>query len=155
LLFKIDPAPLIANVEAAQASLAKAEADAIQARAKAERYQKLGAQGIVSKQDNEEATARAHQAVADVSAAKAALTKAKLDLTYASVTAPISGHIGRALVTEGALVGKGEATQMAVIEQIDPIYVNFNQSSIEFSRIKRAIESGKLKNSAPIVKLVI
>jgi membrane fusion protein (multidrug efflux system) len=155
LLFKIDPAPLVASVESAQAALAKAEADALAARNKAERFQKLGSQGIVSKQDNEEATARAYQTEADVSAAKAALTKAKLDLNYASVTAPIAGHVGRALVTEGALVGKGEATQLAVIEQIDPIYVNFTQSSTEFSRIKRAIEAGRLKNGAPVVKLLL
>ena len=155
LLFKIDPAPLVANVEAAQATLAKAEADAAQARNKAERFQKLGSQGIVSKQDLDETTARARQTQADVSAAKAALTKAKLDLNYASVTAPISGHIGRTLVTEGALVGKGEATQLAVIEQIDPIYVNFTQSSTDFSRIKRAIEGGQLKNGAPVVKLIL
>jgi membrane fusion protein, multidrug efflux system len=155
LLFKIDPAPLVANVESANAALAKAEADAIQSRAKAERFQKLGAQGIVSKQDQEETAARARQTQADVVAAKAALTKAKLDLNYANVTAPISGHIGRALVTEGALVGKGEATQLAVIEQIDPIYVNFTQSSTEFSRIKRAIEAGRLKTGAQVVKLML
>jgi membrane fusion protein, multidrug efflux system len=155
LLFKIDPAPLVASVESAQAALAKAEADALQARNKAERFQKLGAQGIVSKQDNEEATARAHQTQADVAAAKAALTKARLDLNYANVTAPISGHIGRALVTEGALVGKGEATQLAVIEQIDPVFVNFTQSSTEFSRIKRAIEAGRLKTGAQVVKLAL
>jgi membrane fusion protein, multidrug efflux system len=155
LLFKIDPAPLVANVESANAALAKAEADAIQSRAKAERFQKLGAQGIVSKQDQEETAARARQTQADVVAAKAALTKAKLDLNYANVTAPISGHVGRALVTEGALVGKGEATQLAVIEQIDPIYVNFTQSSTEFSRIKRAIEAGHLKTGAQVVKLVL
>ncbi|HYD82237.1 MAG TPA: efflux RND transporter periplasmic adaptor subunit [Paucimonas sp.] len=155
LLFKIEPAPLIANVEAAQAELAKAEADAAQARAKAERFQKLGEQGIVSKQDQEETAARARQTQAEVAAAKAALTKAKLDLNHANVTAPISGHAGRALVTEGALVGKGEATPLAVIEQIDPIYVNFVQSSGEFSRIKRAIDAGRLKSGAAAVKLML
>ena len=155
LLFRIDPAPLVANVQSAQAAVAKAEADAAQSGAKAERFQKLGAQGIVSKQDLEDAVARAHQSQADVASAKAALTKAKLDLNYASVTAPISGHIGRALVTEGALVGKGEATQLAVIEQIDPVFVNFTQSSTEFSRIKRAIEAGRLKTGAQVVKLVL
>lgn len=147
LLFQIDPAPLKANVEAAQAALARAEADAYQTRAKAERYQPLLATNAVSKQEYDEAVARAKQTQADIASAKAALLKAKLDLDYANVTAPISGHIGRAQVTEGALVGKGEATPLATVEQIDPIYVNFTQSSVDFGRIKRAIDSGRLKGA--------
>lgn len=147
LLFQIDPTPLKANLETAQAGLSRAEADAFQASAKAERYQPLLASNAVSKQEYDEAVARAKQTQADVASAKATLTKARLDLDYANVSAPISGHIGRAQVTEGALVGKGEATPLATIEQVDPIYVNFTQSSVDFSRIKRAIDSGKLKGA--------
>jgi membrane fusion protein (multidrug efflux system) len=76
--------------------------------------------------------------------------KAKQDLSFTNVTAPISGYIGLAQVTEGALVGKGEATPLATIEQIDPVYVNFTQSSVDFSRIKRAIDAGKLKAGADL-----
>lgn len=148
VLMRIDPAMLQAEVDAAQAALAKAEADAAQARNKADRYQTLINQNAISKQEYDEVTARAKQTAADVSAAKAALTRAKLNLNYATVTAPISGRIGRAQVTEGALVGKNEATLLATIEQIDPIYVNFTQSNAEFSRIRRAIGSGQFKNAA-------
>jgi membrane fusion protein, multidrug efflux system len=149
LLFRIDPSTLNATVESAQAALAHAEADVAQTRAKAERYQPLLASSAISKQEYEEAVARFRQAQADVASTKAALTKAKLDLNYASVTAPISGRIGRAQVTEGALVGKGEATPLATIEQINPIYVNITQSSMDFTRIKRAVDSGKLKGTTP------
>ena len=72
---------------------------------------------------------------------------AQINLGYATVTAPISGRIGRALVTEGALVGQGEATPLAVIQQIDPMYVNFTQSTTEVLRLRRALESGKFKRA--------
>jgi len=158
LLFRIDPTMLRASLEAAQASLARADADAAQAQAKAERFRPLVASNAVSKQEYDEAVAKAKQTAADVASAKAAVTRAKLDLDYASVTAPISGNIGRAQVTEGALVGKGEATPLATIEQIDPIYANFNQSSVEYLRIKRALDAGKLKRGdaqASDVKLIL
>ena len=79
--------------------------------------------------------------------AKAAVQTARINLDYASVTAPISGRIGRALVTEGALVGQGEATPLAVIQQIDPLYVNFTQSAGEVMRCAAAMESGQFKRA--------
>ncbi len=87
------------------------------------------------------------QTNADVAAAKAALETARLNLGYATVTAPISGRVGRALVTEGALVGQGEATPLALVQQIDPIYLNLSQSSTELLRLKQALASGKLKSA--------
>ncbi|MGO4575412.1 efflux RND transporter periplasmic adaptor subunit [Cupriavidus sp. 2TAF22] len=145
LLFKIDPAPYQAQAESAKASLARAEANAVAARQKAERYKPLVAVNAVSKQEYDEAVAAAGQASADIAAAKAAVTTAQINLGYTAVTAPISGRVGRALVTEGALVGSGEATKLTMVEQVDPIWVTFTQPASEVMKLQRAIESGKVK----------
>lgn len=147
VLFRIDPAPLQAAYESAQAALAKAEAALTQATLKAQRYQSLVARNAISKQDYDDATAAQERAAADVAAAKAALQTAHLNLDYATVTAPISGRIGRALVTEGALVGQGEATPLATIQQLDPVYVNLTQASIELLRLRQAMASGQFKDA--------
>jgi membrane fusion protein (multidrug efflux system) len=149
LLFQIDPAPLKAVYNNVQAALAKAEANLKQAESQANRYRELVAINAVSKQEYENAAASAAVFQAEVLASKAALETASLNLGYASVTAPIAGHIGRTLVTEGALVGQGEATKLAVIQQMDPIYVNFTQSSTEVLRLQRSLREGKLKSVAP------
>ena len=86
-------------------------------------------------------------AEADVAAAQAAVQTAGINLNYANVTAPIAGRIGRALVTEGALVGQGEATALAVVQQVDPLYVNFTQSATEAMKLKRAMAAGQLKGA--------
>jgi membrane fusion protein (multidrug efflux system) len=143
-LFQIDPAPYRATHASAQAALARAQANLTQARAQAERYKPLLEANAVSQQDYVNAVAAHKQAEADVAAAQAALTTAQINLAYASVVAPISGRIGRALVTEGALVGQGEATQLAVVQQIDPMYVNFTQSTTEALRLRKALASGVL-----------
>jgi membrane fusion protein (multidrug efflux system) len=88
------------------------------------------------------------QAEADVAVGKAAVQTAKISLGYSTVTAPISGRIGRALVTEGALVGQGEATPLATIQQINPMYVNFTQSAAEVLQLRKALAQGKLKRAA-------
>jgi len=98
----------------------------------------------ISKQDYDTAIANEKAAQAQVAAGKAAVTNANVNLGYASVTAPISGRIGRALVTEGALVGQGDATQLATIQQINPLYVNLTQSASEIMRLREALTSGKL-----------
>lgn len=147
VLFRIDPAPLQAAHGSAQAALAKAEAALTQATLKAQRYQSLVARNAISKQDYDDATAAREQAAADVAAAEAARQSARLNLDYATVTAPISGRIGRALVTEGALVGQGEATPLATIQQLDPVYVNLTQSSIDLLRLREAMASGQLKDA--------
>jgi membrane fusion protein (multidrug efflux system) len=145
LLFQIDSAPLQSATAAAQASLTRAQANATQAAAQAERYKPLVEANAISKQDYINAVAAQKTSEADVAASKANLQSAQINLGYASVTAPISGRIGRALVTEGALVGQGEATQLAVIQQINPMYVNFTQSTTELLNLRRAVESGRFK----------
>ena len=147
-LFTIDAAPYAAALQSAQATLARAQANLTQAAALAERYKPLLAANAVSQQEYANAVAAHKQAEADVAAGKAAVQTGRINLNYASVTAPISGRIGRALVTEGALVGQGEATQLAVIQQIDPVYVNFTQSAGEVMKLRRALADGQLQRAA-------
>lgn len=148
LLFEIDSAPYRATAASADAALARALANQTQASAQAERFKPLVEANAISKQDYVNAVAAEKQAEADVAAAKAAVQTAQINLGYASVTAPIAGRIGRTLVTEGALVGQGEATQLALVQQINPIYVNFTQSAGEVLRLRKAVESGKLRRTA-------
>ena len=146
-LFAIDAAPYAAALQSAEATLARAQANLTQAAALAERYKPLLAANAVSQQEYANAVAAHKQAEADVAAGKAAVQTGRINLNYASVTAPISGRIGRALVTEGALVGQGEATQLAVIQQIDPVYVNFTQSAGEVMKLRRALADGQLQRA--------
>ena len=156
-LFSIDPAPYRASVDSAEAALARAEANLAQATAQAERYKPLVEANAISKQDYVNAVAAQKTTQADVAAAKAALQTARINLGYTAVTAPIGGRIGRALVTEGALVGQGEATQLAVIQQIDPVYVNFTQSTTELLQLRKSLASGKLQrgDQAARVRVVL
>lgn len=146
-LFRIDSAPYAAALQSAQAGLAKAEASRATAQALADRYKPLIAENAISQQEYANAVAAAKAAEADVAVGKAAVRSASINLNYANVTAPIAGTIGRALVTEGALVGQGEATQLAVIQQTNPMYVNFTQSAAEAMNLKRAMANGQLKNA--------
>jgi len=145
VLYRIDPATFKANYDSAQATLAKSQASLTQATLKAQRYKPLVEVNAVSKQEYDDAVASQKQAEADVAAGKAAVQTAGLSLGYATVTSPISGRIGRALVTEGALVGQGDATQLAVVQQLDPIYVNLTQSSTDLLKLQQAMSSGQLK----------
>ena len=149
VLFQIDPAPLQAVYDSAKASLAKAQAALTQMQAKADRYKELVAINAVSKQDYDDAYAAALQAKADVETAKASVETASLNLGYASVTAPISGKIGEAKVTEGALVSQSDATQLAVIQQLDPIYFDFTESSTDVLKLRRSFDGGLLQKVAP------
>jgi membrane fusion protein (multidrug efflux system) len=146
-LFEIDAGPYRAAYASAQGSLAKAEANLMQAGAQAARYKPLAEAKAISQQEYVNAQAASKQAEADVAMSKAAVQTARINLNYAAVTAPISGRIGRALVTEGALVGQGEATPLAVIQQIDPMYVNFTQSAADVMKLRRAMETGQLKRA--------
>ena len=148
LLFQIDASAYQAVVAGAQATLARAQANVTQATALAERYKPLLEANAISKQDYINAVAAQRQAEADVASAKAAQQTGQLNLGYASVTSPISGRIGRALVTEGALVGQGEATPLALVQQINPMYVNFTQSTTDVLKLRRAIASGKFSKSS-------
>ena len=146
-LFQIDSAPYQATVASAQASLARAQANVTQATAQAERYKPLLEANAISKQDYVNAVAAQKQAEADVALAKATVQSGQINLGYASVSSPISGRIGRALVTEGALVGQGEATPLALVQQINPMYVNFTQSTTDVLKLRRAIASGKFRRA--------
>jgi membrane fusion protein (multidrug efflux system) len=128
-LYQIDARTYRTTYEAAKADVAAA-------RAVVNRYRPLAEMKAVSQQELDTAEARLRQT-------EAVLARAELDLENTTVPAPISGRIGRSLVTEGALVGRGEATQLATIEQIDPIYVNFTQSSVELLALREAIRSGR------------
>ena len=146
-LYRIDAAPYAAALQSAQAGLARSQANLTQATALAERYAPLVKENAISQQEYASAVAAQKQAEADVAAGRASVQTANITLGYARVTSPISGRIGRSLVTEGALVGQGEATQLAVVQQINPMYVNFTQSAAEVYRLRKALEGGQLKGA--------
>lgn len=147
VMFEIDPAPLQAALQNANAQLARAQANADQAETLAKRYRRLIADNAVSKQEADNAESALAVAAAEVLAAKAQIDTVGLDLGYARVTAPISGRVGKAEVTEGALVGQGEPTLLATIQQLDPIYFDFTQSSGDFLAMKQAMEGKDAKVS--------
>ena len=138
VLFRIDPATYQASVASAQAQLARAQANLSQTSAQAARYKPLAEAEAVSKQEYTNVLAAQKQAEADVAAASAALQTARINLGYTNVTAPISGRIGRALVTEGALVSATEATQLALVQQTSTVYVNTTQSAADLQRMRSA-----------------
>ncbi|KTC37977.1 efflux RND transporter periplasmic adaptor subunit [Pseudomonas sp. L5B5] len=144
LLFEIDPAPMKAALARAQGELAKAGADAMDAQSKIKRYEPLVAINAISSEDFDTAVATLKRAQAAQQSAQADVETARLNLGYAHVRAPISGKIGKAMVTEGALVGQGEASLMAEIKQLDPIYVDFSQSASQAIRLKAALDDGTL-----------
>ncbi|HJT97472.1 MAG TPA: efflux RND transporter periplasmic adaptor subunit, partial [Rhodanobacteraceae bacterium] len=143
LLFEIDPAPLKAALNAASATLAQAQATYTNNHVAAERARELAPKGFVSKSDLDNAEAAERTASASVKQAQANVEGAKISLGYASVRAPISGRAGKQQVTEGALVGQGEATLLTTIDQIDPIYVNFTLSVNDLEDMRRAKAAGR------------
>jgi membrane fusion protein (multidrug efflux system) len=144
-LFAIDPRALSAQLSVVKAALARAEATASNAAQDVARFEGLVAKRAISQQEYDTAVARKRTAEADVAQARAQVQVAQLDLSYTKVSAPIAGRAGRAHVTEGALVSASSATLLTVIEQIDPIFVNFAQSSADLLSIRRDIASGALK----------
>ena len=155
VLYQIDPAPYQAALASARAALGKAEANLSQAAAQAERYKPLVEANAVSKQEYVNVVAAHKQAEADVAANRAALQIAQINSGYANVAAPIAGRIGRALVTEGALVSAAEATQLALIQQTSTVFVNFTQSASELQQLRK---SAGLKlasaNAVPVTVLL-
>lgn len=145
VMFLIDPAPFKADLDSAVAGVKKAEANLYQTRLQAERYAELARINAVSRQDAENAKASYLQSQADVASSRAALARARLNLGYATVTAPISGRTSKALVTEGALVGQGDATALATIQQLEPIYADVTQSTRQISDLRRSLEDGQLQ----------
>jgi membrane fusion protein (multidrug efflux system) len=158
VLFEIDPLPLEAALASAKASQARAEASLKEAKANVDRYKELVKINAISKQVYDQAVATLGQNEAELLAAKAAVQTAELNLGYAKVTAPISGRIGKALVTEGALVSATQSTPLAEIRQLDPVYFDFTQSTTELLRLRREMEKGTLQSVAPgqaRVKLIL
>ena len=142
LLYQIDPDTYQATLDSAKANQAKAEAQEQSARLKAERYRVLVRTKAVSEQEQIEMEAAWKQAQADVAAAKAAVATARINLEYTRVTAPITGRIGKSSVTEGALVTAQQSAALATIQQLDPMYVDVNQSSTELLALKREVSAG-------------
>jgi membrane fusion protein (multidrug efflux system) len=149
VLYRIDPVRFQVELDAAEAALAKAQAVHDQAEQQAKRVEKLISGQAASQAQYEIAVATFRQAQADVSARKADVARVKLDLDYTSVRSPINGRIGRALVTEGALVGQGEATHLATVHQLDPVYADFTQSAGDLQQLRRDLESGALEQVEP------
>jgi membrane fusion protein (multidrug efflux system) len=149
VLFKIDPAPLQAAKDSAAASLLQANATLGQTANDLNRYTGLVQSKAVSQQTYDNAKSAHDVASASVKAAEASVQTADLNLGYSTVTAPITGRIGRAQVTEGALVGQGTATLMATIQQLDPVYFDFTQSVTDMLTLRRAMESGELSKADP------
>ncbi|MGH8091249.1 MAG: efflux RND transporter periplasmic adaptor subunit, partial [Rudaea sp.] len=142
LLFQIDPAPLKAALDAQLANLAAAKATYTNNHVAAERARSVADKGLLSKTDLDNALAAERTAAAAVQQAQANVETARINLGYASVTAPIAGRAGQQQVTEGALVGQGTATLLTTVDQIDPIYVYFSQAVGELDALRRAQASG-------------
>ncbi|HEY8585733.1 MAG TPA: efflux RND transporter periplasmic adaptor subunit [Rhodanobacter sp.] len=144
LLFQIDPAPLKASLNAAEASLAQARATHANDKVTAQRVRELAPKGYVSKSDLDNALAAERSSAAAVQVAQANVQTARINLGYANVTSPIDGRAGQQQVTEGALVGNGEATLLTTVEQIDPLYVNFTLSVESLEQMRRAQSEGQV-----------
>lgn len=148
-LYQIDPAPYVAALNSARAALQKAQANVVSAAALVERYKVLVAANAVSRQDDDNAIAALAQAKADVATANAMVATAQINLDYTSVTAPIAGRSGPSLVTQGAYVQASAATLLTTIQQIDPMYVDLTQTSVDGLRLRRDFASGRLKVAGP------
>jgi membrane fusion protein (multidrug efflux system) len=147
-LYRIDPRPFEVEVQSSEAALAKAMAALDQASQHARRTALLTSQRATSEAENEKATGAMRQAEAEAEGRKADVARARLNLNYATVRAPIQGVVGAALVSEGAIVVQNE-TNLATIQQLDPIYADFTQSVTELNHLRRALESGELDRIAP------
>ncbi|MGB3741298.1 MAG: efflux RND transporter periplasmic adaptor subunit, partial [Castellaniella sp.] len=148
LLFTIDPAPYRAARDQAAAQLKNAQAAATTARLQAKRFGTLIKQHAISQQDYDNATAQSRQADASVAAAEAALESAEINLGYTQVTSPISGQIGKSLVTVGALVSASSATQLATVQRLNEVYVDISQPVAQISLLRRQIADGVIQPDA-------
>jgi membrane fusion protein (multidrug efflux system) len=153
-LYRIDQRPFEVEVQSNLAALSRAKAVLEQATQHAHRVATLYSQKAMPESENEKAIAAQRQAEADVEARKADLARARLNLDYATIRAPIDGIVGAALVSEGALVVQNDSTPLTVIQQLDPIYADFTQSVTELNHLRRAFESGELERIAPDVMKV-
>jgi membrane fusion protein (multidrug efflux system) len=148
-LYQVDPAPYIAALDGASASLQRAQAALVSTSALVERYKTLAPLNAISKQDYDSAVAAQGQADADVAAARASVSTARINLGYTTVRSPITGRSGISPVTQGAYVQGSAATLMTTVQTLDPMYVDLTQSSVEGLRLRRDVASGKLKVTGP------
>lgn len=148
-LYRIDPRPFEVELQSNEAALARANAAYEQAAQQARRVALLTSQRATTEVENEKATAAMRQAEADVAGRKADVARAKLNLDYATIRAPIDGIVGAALVSEGALVVQNDSATLATVQQLDPIYADFTQSVGELNQLRRAFESGDLDRIVP------
>jgi membrane fusion protein (multidrug efflux system) len=148
-LYRIDPRPFDVEVQSTEAALARAKAVLEQATSQAHRVGTLFKEKAAPEAKNEEAVAVMRQAEADVAARKADVARARLNLDYATIRAPIDGIVGAAYVSEGALVVQNDSTSLATIQQLDPIYADFTQSVNEMHQLRRALDTGELDRIAP------
>lgn len=148
ILYKIDPAPYQVELASMEAALAKTEAALVLAGQQADRLETLLARNTASQAQYDTAFAAKKQAEAEVAGAKAARDRARLNLAWTDVRAPISGRIGRALLTEGTLIEQGTTGVLATVQQLDPIYVDITQSVGELNKLRRDIASGELSKLA-------
>ncbi|MGO2011315.1 MAG: efflux RND transporter periplasmic adaptor subunit [Pseudoalteromonas sp.] len=153
-LYQIDPSTFEAQEATSKAAITKAQASIANAKAKSERYDELLKIKAVSQQDFDEADASYKSAQADLLTAQAQLKTAQINLNYSKVSSPISGQIGKSNVTAGALVSANQATTLATVTQLDPIYVDLTQSSNELTRLKKAIASGELDKDLEVHSVV-
>lgn len=147
-LYQIDPATYEANLESAKASLANAEAVLDQAERTAKRYAVLVKTNAISRQAYDDAMAAVKQGQAAVASAKAAVKSAEINLNYTTIRSPISGTVGRSLVTPGALLVMNQGNNLTTVQTLDPIYVDLTQASTEMLRLRRDIEKGLLKGNS-------
>lgn len=157
-LYQVDPRPFEVEVQSTEAALARAKAVLEQASLQARRIATLTSQRAAPEAENEKAIATLKGAEADVQGREADVARAKLNLDYATIRAPIDGTIGAALVSEGALVVQNDAASLATIQQLDPIYADFQQSVTELSQLRRDFESGdldRIESDAMKVRLVL
>jgi membrane fusion protein, multidrug efflux system len=145
-LYQIDPATYRATFDSASATLERDQAALATANAKAARFKPLAAAQAVSTQDYDDAVASAKEAQADIATARANIEQAKINLDYTKVLSPIAGHIGRSAVTPGALVTANQTLALATVTQLDPIYVDVNQSAATLLRLKQELAAGDLEN---------
>ncbi len=154
VLYRIDPAPYQAAFEQAKASLALAEANLPALRTRADRMKEMVAIRAAGQQDHDDAAAALLGAEARVAAARAAVESARINLEYTPIRSPISGRIGRSSVTPGALVTAYQPVPLAVVQQLDPIYVDVPQSSADLLRLRRSLESGLLRRDEAVARKV-
>jgi len=153
-LYQIDPSSYTATLRSAEAALQRAQANREKAKLLQDRYGPLRENNLVSQQAYDDAVTGFSAAEADVAAAKAQVESARINVVYCQVLSPIAGRIGRSLVTEGALVTSQQSTPLALVQQLDPIYVDVTQSSVDMLKLQRALASGELqrdeKNEAEV-----